>query len=234
MSNLSVDVRSLPTLNDLYASGELTVPETVANAVLKGLERHVKPSAAINDKIVFYRGDITKLKADAIVNAANRMLMGGGGVDGAIHRAAGRQLLDACIPLGGCQTGDAKITPGFRLPARFVIHTVGPVYDDLDPLDSNRLLANCYTNSLQRAVEVGQAGSATATATETETELPVRTVAFCAISTGIYGFPSQAAAAQAVSAVRKFLESEKGAEIYKVVFVTFEMKDVIAYQKALA
>lgn len=216
----AVDVRSLPTLTNFYTSGELTVPESVANPVLKALKDTIQPSAAINNKVVFYRGDITKLKADAIVNAANRMLMGGGGVDGAIHRAAGWELLDACIPLGGCATGEAKITAGFALPARYVIHTVGPVYDELDPQESNKLLANCYTNSLKLAVKA-------------DSESPIRTVAFCAISTGIYGFPSHAAAAQAVAAVRSFLSSEQGSQIDRVVFVTFEMKDVDAYKKAL-
>ncbi|KAL1901017.1 hypothetical protein Sste5346_002082 [Sporothrix stenoceras] len=218
-SRNGIDVRTLPTLTDLYESGELSVPETITNSTLKSANGTFQPSAAINNKVVFLRGDLTNLKADAIVNAANRSLLGGGGVDGAIHRAAGPNLLQACIPLNGCATGDAKITPGFRLPAKFVIHTVGPVYDDLDPQDSNRLLASCYSRSLEVAV-----------GNEPER---IRTIAFCAISTGIYGFPSVAASAQAVVAVRKFLDSEAGKQIDRVVFVTFEMKDVDAYRKAL-
>lgn len=218
-SGNGIDVLTLPTLTDLYASGELTVPESVANSTLKSLNGKVKPSAAINNKIVFLRGDLTKLKVDAIVNAANRSLLGGGGVDGAIHRAAGHELLEACYPLNGCATGDAKITPGFRLPAKFVIHTVGPVYDDLDPQESNYLLGSCYARSLEVAVK--------------NAPEQIRTIAFCAISTGIYGFPSMAASAQAVQAVRRFLDSEAGSKIDRVVFVTFEMKDVVAYQKAL-
>ncbi|KIH93177.1 hypothetical protein SPBR_03010 [Sporothrix brasiliensis 5110] len=211
-----VDVLSLPTLTQLYADGELGVPETVTLPVLKALQTKVQPSATINDKVVYIRGDLTKMKADAIVNAANRSLMGGGGVDGAIHRAAGFELYEACAPLGGCDTGDAKITPGFHLPARHVIHTVGPVYDDGDPQDSDRLLASCYQSSLRLAVAS-----------------QVRTIAFCAISTGIYGFPSQQAAALAVSTVRAFLEGEQGGKIDRVVFVTFEAKDVDAYLRAL-
>ncbi|ERT01705.1 hypothetical protein HMPREF1624_02959 [Sporothrix schenckii ATCC 58251] len=211
-----VDVLSLPTLTQLYADGELGVPETVTLPVLKALQTTVQPSATINDKVVYIRGDLTKMNADAIVNAANRSLMGGGGVDGAIHRAAGFELYEACAPLGGCDTGDAKITPGFHLPARHVIHTVGPVYDDEDPQDSDRLLASCYQSSLRLAVAS-----------------QVRTIAFCAISTGIYGFPSPQAAALAASTVRAFLEGEQGSKIDRVVFVTFEAKDVDAYLRAL-
>lgn len=214
-SGLSVDAKSLPTLTKLYESGELTVPEHV-NAVLENFRGNYEPSAALNDKIVHYRGDITKLKIDAIVNAANSQLMGGGGVDGAIHRAAGPQLLRECRAHGGCPTGEARVTSGYRLPATHVIHTVGPIYDEMDAQESTGLLVNCYNNSLDAAVEKG-----------------AKTVAFCAISTGIYGYPSQAAAIQACKTVRKYLEGPKGAEIERVLFVTFEMKDVVSYNNAL-
>lgn len=132
------------------------------------------------------QADITTLTVDAIVNAANQSLLGGGGVDGAIHRAAGPQLLEACRPLHGCATGEAKITPGFNLPAKWVIHTVGPVWHGGTHGEAE-LLASCYRNALQLALDNG-----------------VRSIAFPAISTGVYGYPKQAAAEIAVREMRRF------------------------------
>ncbi len=146
------------------------------------------------------QGDITCLQIDAIVNAANRSLLGGGGVDGAIHRAAGPQLLAECKTLNGCETGQAKLSAGYRLPARHVIHTVGPVYRQR-PQDS-LLLAACYRNSLELAVVHG-----------------LETVAFPAISCGVYGYPPEKACAIAVDTVKDFLQQDERLE--KVLFVVF-------------
>lgn len=132
------------------------------------------------------RADITSLTVDAIVNAANNSLLGGGGVDGAIHRAAGSQLLEYCRGLHGCATGEAKLSPGFNLPARWVIHTVGPVWHGGDQ-DEADLLADCYRNSLQLALKHD-----------------IQAIAFPAISTGVYGFPKPAAACIAISQMREF------------------------------
>ncbi|PYL62384.1 MAG: O-acetyl-ADP-ribose deacetylase [Verrucomicrobia bacterium] len=145
------------------------------------------------------RGDITKLEVDAIVNAANTTLLGGGGVDGAIHHAAGPELLAVCRTLGGCEPGEAKITRGYRLPVRFVIHTVGPIWRG-GKNGEPEILANCHRNSLQLATENG-----------------IKTIAFPAISCGAYGYPIETAAHIALKTTREFLASED--KIDKVIFV---------------
>jgi len=163
--------------------------------------------------IELIQGDITRLAVDAIVNAANESLLGGGGVDGAIHRAAGPELLEECRSIGGCPTGEARITRGYRLPARHVIHTVGPVWRG-GRHNEDDLLAKCYRNSLALAAQHG-----------------LKSVAFPAISTGAYGFPKDRAAAIAVREVKAFLADNPSVE--RVVFVCFDMETKRAYEKAL-
>lgn len=167
-----------------------------------------------NERVIVIEGDITEQKVDAIVNAANTSLLGGGGVDGAIHRAAGPELLAECRTLHGCPTGDAKITRGFHLPAKWVIHTVGPVWHGGHDFE-DELLANCYRRSLEVALQNG-----------------VLSVAFPAISTGIYGFPLERATRIAVREVRAFLGLNPSVE--KVLFVCFDRRTRECYERVIS
>ena len=167
----------------------------------------------MKERIEIIDGDITTLAVEAIVNAANNSLLGGGGVDGAIHRAAGPQLLAECRTLHGCPTGAAKITAGYRLPAQFVIHTVGPVWRGGQFAEAE-LLANCYRNALTLAVAHG-----------------IRSIAFPSISTGVYGFPIERAAQIATRTVRAFLAAH--ASVTKVIFVCFGQADYDVYAAAV-
>ena len=166
-------------------------------------------------QIRMIRADITKLTdVDAIVNAANRSLLGGGGVDGAIHRAAGRELLEECRTLHGCETGGAKITGAYRLPCKYVIHTVGPIWGG-GRHNEAKLLANCYRNSLQLAVEHG-----------------IRRIAFPSISTGVYSYPKEQAAEIAVNTVNEFLKANAGA-LDLVEWALFDDDTLRVYTEAL-
>ena len=164
----------------------------------------------MEERIKIIKGDITKIKVDAIVNAANKTLLGGGGVDGAIHRAAGPKLLEECKKLGGCETGEAKITKGYNLPARYVIHTVGPIWQGGE-YNEEENLASCYKNSLKLAVEN-----------------KIKSIAFPSISTGVYGFPIEKAAPIALREVKNFLKRNRAIE--QVIFVLFSETDFQIYQ----
>jgi O-acetyl-ADP-ribose deacetylase (regulator of RNase III) len=166
-------------------------------------------------KLEALKADITTLAVDAIVNAANASLLGGGGVDGAIHRAAGPELYRECLTLGGCHTGQAKITKGYRLPAAHVIHAVGPVWQGGGD-GEEALLASCYANAIRIAVEHG-----------------LRSIAFPSISTGVYGYPKEAACEVALTSVIATLERDSHRSMERVIFCTYSDDDFAIYRRAL-
>ncbi|KAI1851515.1 hypothetical protein JX265_012403 [Neoarthrinium moseri] len=202
-----ISAADIPSLSLLYKLRKLQPPSVAP--VAGATPNH-------NDRIGLIKGDITTLAIDAIVNAANNSLLGGGGVDGAIHRAAGRGLIEECRTLNGCDTGDSKITNAYNLPSKKVIHTVGPIFDAIRPEKSEAKLKSCYKTSLELAARNG-----------------IKTIAFSAISTGIYGYPSLDASVAACETVKEFLDGENGSKMEKVVFVTFEEKDVRSYNMTL-
>ncbi|MGM0551690.1 MAG: O-acetyl-ADP-ribose deacetylase [Bacteroidota bacterium] len=168
----------------------------------------------MEERIKVIKGDITQVQTDAIVNAANHSLLGGGGVDGAIHRAAGPELLEECKTLNGCDTGDAKITKAYKLPSRYVIHTVGPVWNG-GKYEEEKLLASAYQRSLEVALENG-----------------IKTIAFPNISTGIYGFPKKKAARIAIETIQDFLSMHN--QVKKVTFVCFDDENLKLYNDLLS
>jgi len=197
----------IPTLTLLYKLSKLTPSSTTVSGA----------TPKYNDKISLIRTDITKLQTDAIVNAANESLLGGGGVDGAIHSAAGPDLVRECRTLNGCDTGDAKITNAYDLPCERVIHAVGPVYGPTKRQGIHtQLLNSCYTKSLDLMVVDG-----------------CKSIAFSALSTGVYGYPSQEAAETAIKAVKGWLDEdeERAGRVERIVFCSFLQKDERAYEK---
>jgi len=194
-----------------------TVGELYKTAVLRAAAKprySLEPS--LLTRVSLFQGDITDLEVDSIVNAANKSLLGGGGVDGAIHRAAGPDLVEECRTLHGCETGDAKITKGYRLPSRHVIHTVGPVYSSSNVEEKAQQLASCYKTSLQLAVENS-----------------LKHIAFPSISTGIYGYPIKDATHIALDEVRRFFDSESGHKLERVIFVVWSNKDKGVYENLI-
>lgn len=196
---------SIPTVSALFALGTIKAA-SASSAKTKTY------SARVADRIALIQGDITKLDVDAIVNAANTSLLGGGGVDGAIHRVAGNELLEECRTLGGCDTGEAKVTKGYKLPARYVVHTVGPVYAKTKAGEKREQLKSAYCRSLEEASKLNDCDG-------------IHSIAFPSISTGVYGYPMADATDVAIDSVAGFLESTPESKLEKVIFCTFSDDD---------
>jgi len=191
-----------------------TIAELFKDNVLRGAKEHRFPAnTSLLNQVSLFQGDITKLEVDAIVNAANHSLLGGSGVDGAIHRAAGRQLKEECRTLGGCETGDAKITKGYNLSSKHVVHTVGPIYSSSNVELKAQQLASCYRVSLQLAVKNS-----------------LKHIAFPSISTGVYGYPIEDATHVALKEARNFLDSDDGSKLDRVIFVVWSDDDKRVYE----
>lgn len=208
---MAVPISEIPTVSLLYRLRRL-VPASSPRA---------SPSKAFNDTISLIRNDITKLHdVDCIVNAANETLRGGGGVDGAIHRAAGPELVEECRTLDGCNTGNAKITSAYELPCKKVIHAVGPIYElerRSGAKQPENLLRSCYRRSLELAVENN-----------------MKSIAFSALSTGVYGYPKKEAACTALDETRRFLEKAGNTgKLERIIFCNFEAADEAAYEESI-
>ncbi|CCL98786.1 uncharacterized protein FIBRA_00791 [Fibroporia radiculosa] len=205
---MPVGPSSIPTLRALFRT-----------SVLKAVDQsqlRFQAKASLLDRVSLFQGDITELEVDGIVNAANRSLLGGGGVDGAIHAAAGPELLEECRTLDGCDTGDAKMTKAYNLPSQHIIHAVGPVYSRNHVETKASQLESCYKRSLQIAADNS-----------------LRHIAFPSISTGIYGYPIEDATHIALSTTRAFLDSPDGNNIEQVIFVVWSDKDKMVYERLI-
>lgn len=201
-------------LGKIQTIGQLYQSKVLQAAAAENV--HYKPNSTLLGRVCLFQGDITRLGLDSIVNAANKSLLGGGGVDGAIHAAAGPKLVDECRGLNGCLTGQSKITRGYDLPAAHVIHTVGPIYSSGSEEESAELLASCYRTSLQLAVDHS-----------------LRHIAFPSISTGIYGYPIEDATRIALDEVRRFCESEVGDKLDRIIFVVWSNRDKGVYESLI-
>ncbi|KAJ3781994.1 hypothetical protein GGU10DRAFT_364988 [Lentinula aff. detonsa] len=208
--NRIVKLSDIRTIADLYKSSVLKAP-AIGQAKFK-------PNNAFLDRVSLFQGDITELQVDSIVNAANKSLLGGGGVDGAIHAAAGRELLKECSTLKGCDTGFSKITGAYKLPSKHIIHTVGPVYSASFADIKARQLESCYQTSIDLAVERS-----------------LRHIAFPSISTGVYGYPIEDATHIALNVVRKHFESERQSDfkLDRAIFVVWSDKDKSVYESLI-
>ncbi|KAK0211081.1 A1pp-domain-containing protein [Desarmillaria ectypa] len=206
VEDMPITLEKIPTLAQLFKQ-----------AIIKAVDKPKYPlDSALLDRISLFQGDITKLSVDSIVNAANKTLLGGGGVDGAIHAAAGKGLLEECRGLNGCETGESKITKGHKLPSKHVIHTVGPIYSSKDIETKAEQLASCYRTSLELAAKNS-----------------LKHIAFPSISTGIYGYPIEDATHIALKEVRQFVTTEPGSTLERVIFVVWSNKDRDVYQELL-